>query len=322
MKQPLVSVCIPTYKRPEALESALASVVTQDYPALEIVVSDDSPDDATEAVIERARAATAVPVRYGRNNPRLKQNANVNQVFAQASGAYIVLLHDDDLFGPGAISRLMEPVLNDPRVRVVFGKQHVVDAAGNVLEEETRVRLRTFRLDRPSVAMTNPLEAGLLQQFPNDSYLIDAGLARTIGYRSEEAIGVCGDIDFGIRVGQALEPGEMVYIDEFLACYRLSPDAISTSTSSHRRDKPIATAQLYRALRALDLPAASEYARHYLLAGYIDHMVKGFALQRERLQALRLFLSSTYGWRKRISMKGAYHLALICSPELDRIRRY
>ena len=322
MKRPLVSVCIPTYKRPEALESALASVLNQDYDALEIVVSDDSPNDSAEAVIERARAATKFPVRYRRNDPRLKQNANVNKVFADAAGAYLVLLHDDDLLSPRAISRLMDPVLNDPRVRVVFGKQYVVDAGGNVLEKETRERLHTTRLDRPSVAMTNPLEAGLLQQFPNDSYLIETALARTIGYRSEEAIGVLGDLDFGIRVGQALAPGEMVYIDEFLASYRLSPDAISISTDSHRRDKPIATAQLYRALRALDLPAASEYARHHLLAGYIDHMVKGFALQRERIQALRLFLSSTYGWRKRISMKGAYHLALICSPELDRIRRY
>jgi glycosyltransferase involved in cell wall biosynthesis len=319
---PLVSVCIPTYKRPAALERALRSVIAQDYDAVEIVVSDDSPDALSEPVVERARGLTAFPIRYGRNDPKLGQNANVNRLFHEAGGAYLILLHDDDLLSPGAITQLMQPVLADPHVRVVFGKQDVIDADGTPLPEVTSRRLRTFRLDRPSVAAENPLEAGLLQQFPNDSYLIESRLAREIGYRSNAEIGVCGDIDFGIRVGQALVPGEMVCIDAFVASYRISADAISTSTANHRRDKPVATAQLYRALTALDLPASSEYARQYLLLGYIDHMVKGFALQRERSTALRLFLSSTYGWRKRLSAKGAYHLALIVSPAIDVIRRY
>jgi len=320
--RPLISVCIPTYKRPDLLELALQSVLQQNYTAIEILVSDDSPDAAAQAVIERTRGVAAFPIRYGRNPTQLGQNANVNKLFRDARGAYLMLLHDDDLLHPGAISRLVAPVVADPRVRVVFGKQDVIDADGALLPEVTHRRLRTFRLDRPSVAPHSPLEAGLLQQFPNDSYLIETNLARAVGYRSAAEIGVCGDIDFGIRIGQALAPGEMVCVDEILASYRLSPDAISTSTASHQRNKPIATSQLYRALTVLDLPAASEYARQYLLVGYIDHMVKGFALQRERVQALRLYFSSTYGWERRLSLKGFYHLALILAPELDRIRRY
>ena len=239
-RQPLVSVCIPTCNRPEALGQALQSVVEQDYGPLEIFVSDDSRDAASEPVVERARARTAFPIHYSRNEPRLGQNANVNHLFGQAGGEYLILLHDDDLLSPGAVKQLMAPVLSDRRVRVVFGKQRVIDAGGTYMPEVTRRRLATFRLDRPSVALDHPLEAGLLQQFPNDSYLIDSRLARETGYRSKDEIGVLGDLDFGIRVGRALAPGEMVFVDAFLASYRISSDALTTSPASHKRDKPVA----------------------------------------------------------------------------------
>lgn len=322
LARPSVSVCIPTYKRPQALRQALQSVIEQDYAPIEILVGDDSPDAASEPIVEQARNTTAVPIHYERHEPRLGQNANVERLFSGARGEYLILLHDDDILSPDAIRELMAPVLADRRVRVVYGKQRVIDDFGNYLPEETRKRLATFRLDRPSVAADNPLEAALLQQFPNDSYLIDTRLACEIGYRSADEIGVCCDIDFGIRVCQALTPGEMVFVDAFLASYRFSNDAISISTASHKRDKPVAASQLYRSLAALNLPPSSEYARQYLLLGYVSHMVKGFALQRQRVAALRIFLSAAYGWRRRLSLKGAYHLALIVTPEIDRLRHY
>lgn len=320
--RPSVSVCIPSYKRPQALGQALQSIIDQDCAPTEILVSDDSPDAASEPIVERARTAAAFPIRYERHEQRLGQNANVNKLFRDASGDFLILLHDDDLLSPGAIRSLMAPVLNDRRVRVVFGLQRVISADGAYLPEVTRERNASRRLDRPSVAKDSPLEAGLLQQFPNDSYLIESRLAREIGYRSKEEIDVFGDLDFGIRVGHALGPGEMAFVDEVIADYRLSPDAISINPKTQKRDRPIATTELYRSLAALNVPPASEYARQHLLLAYILHMVRGFALQRQRRTALRLFLSATYGWRRRLSPKGAYHLALILAPEIDRLRPY
>ncbi|MEL6166686.1 MAG: glycosyltransferase, partial [Cyanobacteria bacterium J06628_3] len=40
-KQPLVSIIIPTYNRPEYLNLALASAVQQTYQNIEIIVSDN-----------------------------------------------------------------------------------------------------------------------------------------------------------------------------------------------------------------------------------------------------------------------------------------
>jgi glycosyltransferase involved in cell wall biosynthesis len=322
LPRPLVTVCIPSYKRPKLLELALQSVIAQDYGAVEIAVGDDSPDDAAEPAIERARSLSTFPIRYRRNVPKLGQNANVDSLFQEARGTYLILLHDDDLMLPGAISALMAPVLDDARVRVVFGKQTLIEADGTPLPEATRALNITFGRDRESGPIDKPLEACLMQQIPNDSYLIETALARSVGCRLEDEIGVYVDIDFGIRVGQRLEPGEMWFVDAFVGSYRNSPDSISWSPVSRRIDHPTAGVALYRSVASLDLPPSSEHARQFLFRAFGNQMLKGFALQGDRATALRLFTSAAYGWRQRLSARGAYHLALIAFPGIDRLRRY
>jgi len=320
--RPLVSVCVPTYKRPALLELALGSICAQGYAPLEIVVGDDSPDDAAAAVIERVLRATTIPIRYQRHSPRLGQSRNVDDLFRRANGRYVVLLHDDDLLLPDGIAHLMGPILADPKVRVTFGKQNYIDPSGAVLTEETRAHLRLFEGERAVRAVANPIEACLLQQFPNDAYVIETQLAREVGYQSPSATVVAVDADFGIRLGRALMPGEMMFVEAFVASYRRSDDAITMSAAWRRTDHPADAVKLYRVVSALDLPASSEYARVVFLKTVIDALVKGFAKRGDRVTALRLFWSSLYGWRKRLSLRGAYHLALIAHPNIDRLRRY
>lgn len=63
--KPMVSVVIPTYRRPEMLERCLRAVIEQDFDApYEIIVADDEPSDVTLGLITRLRAeqAAAPPV--------------------------------------------------------------------------------------------------------------------------------------------------------------------------------------------------------------------------------------------------------------------
>lgn len=320
--QPLVSICVLTYRRPAILPFALASALAQEYRPLEIVVSDDSPDDATTAVVAEITATTDVPIRYTHHVPKLGLAGNHHFVYGDARGKYAVLLHDDDLLKPGAVARLMEPVLRDPRVRATIGRQEYIDEGGALLPRETAEREALIARFDPRHAVEQPIEACLMQYLSNDGFLVETALAQQLGWLSPLGSVMCPDLDFGVRLGMTLAPGEMAFVDAFVSSYRRSPDAISGTVAWRSTDAPEDMAKLYHTIETLDLPARSEYARQDLYRRAINVIVKGLALRGDRLDALRLFASRHYGWKIRLSKRGIYHLALIAWPRIDALRRY
>lgn len=48
---PLISICIPTYKRQRLLVETLKSVLNQTYSKIEIIVSDNDPKKSSEKVV-------------------------------------------------------------------------------------------------------------------------------------------------------------------------------------------------------------------------------------------------------------------------------
>lgn len=115
---PLVSVCMTTYNRAELLvERALASVLNQDYPNLEVIVVGDGCTDSTE---ERMKAVRDPRVRFI-NRPRTRElpidslarwkvagTDPANLALELAKGDLITHLDDDDEYLPGRISKLVE----------------------------------------------------------------------------------------------------------------------------------------------------------------------------------------------------------------------
>lgn len=97
---PLASIVIPTLDRPVLLRYALESCRRQTYRNVEtIVVVDGGPRlDAVEADFPEVRF-----LYMAENNPVV----STNTAFAQARGAYITLLSDDDLFFPDHVAALV-----------------------------------------------------------------------------------------------------------------------------------------------------------------------------------------------------------------------
>jgi glycosyltransferase involved in cell wall biosynthesis len=95
MNHPKVSVMIPTFNRARFLPDAVESVLAQDYPNIEIVVSDNASADATEKVMQRY--ASNGKVRYYRNDRNIGIGANWQKLlYRYAGGKYGKLLADDD----------------------------------------------------------------------------------------------------------------------------------------------------------------------------------------------------------------------------------
>ena len=95
MFKDLVSIVIPTHKRPELLKKALESALEQTYPHTEIIVVDDNSGDNTEEVV---KAFDSSKVRYFRNGSSLGGAGTRNIGIENSGGEFVAFLDDDDIW--------------------------------------------------------------------------------------------------------------------------------------------------------------------------------------------------------------------------------
>ena len=120
---PRVTVMVPTYNQAEFLEDAVASALAQDYPNLEVVISDDGSTDQTPAVVERL-AARDPRVRAHRSARNIGRVANYRRLLYElATGDWVINLDGDDCFAsPTYLGAAVRRALSDPAIALVFGK--------------------------------------------------------------------------------------------------------------------------------------------------------------------------------------------------------
>ncbi|WP_454825260.1 glycosyltransferase family 2 protein [Paraburkholderia xenovorans] len=297
----LISICIPTCNRPALLEQAIASCHAQTYGEFEIVIGDDSTEDSAQQVVERCRSRSDRPIRYERNVPRLGQASNVNRLFARAHGARLVLLHDDDLLEPDALSRLDACWQACPELTAAFGKQRVIaddgtprpDASERLNRDYRRVPGRAGRLPVPALA-------GIDQMFPNNGYLVNTVDARRIAYRPAAEVGEACDFDFGLRLSVAATA--ICFVDEFVSVSRETALSIST----HALPAMHAFAQLCES----HVPAAAQAAREDALRRVAPRAASAYARAGEPASAWRVLLSKHYPMRDRLRARFLYHVLL------------
>lgn len=98
MDDPLVSVGIPTYNRPEGLRSILTDICNQTYQNLEIIVSDNCSDKVEVQKIIREFIAKDNRIKSFRQDFNIGPAANFQFVFSTAKGEYFMWAADDDRF--------------------------------------------------------------------------------------------------------------------------------------------------------------------------------------------------------------------------------
>lgn len=93
MKDPLVSIGIPTWNRGHFLKEVIDSVTRQTYSNLEIIICDNASTDCTAEIV---RGIKDDRIRYFRNDRNIGQFPNWNLCLAKANGRYFKILQSDD----------------------------------------------------------------------------------------------------------------------------------------------------------------------------------------------------------------------------------
>ncbi|MFO1128021.1 MAG: glycosyltransferase family A protein [Rhodospirillales bacterium] len=109
---PLVSVLVPTFRRPRLLPKALASLLAQEglpTAAMEILVIDNCPDASARAIVARIALSAPAdrPLRY-LHEPRPGISHPRNAGIAAARGRYVLFLDDDQTASPGLLGAYLD----------------------------------------------------------------------------------------------------------------------------------------------------------------------------------------------------------------------
>ena len=120
--EPLVSVIIPVYNGEDFIRDAIDHIMSQNYPALEIIIVDDGSTDNTAEIIEEL----PFDIRYFKQ-PNAGPASARNRGIRDASADLLVFLDVDDLWPENNLQLLVDEMRNDPHADVIRGYAQIME---------------------------------------------------------------------------------------------------------------------------------------------------------------------------------------------------
>ena len=124
----LLSICIPTYNRPEDLKNCIYSIYQQkkiDKKSFEVCVSDNCSNFNTFNILKPFKKK--LNIRYKRNKKNLGFAMNVLKVSLMAKGEFIWFLGDDDLVAKDSLNYLLNLIKNNKKIDYFFINSNNLD---------------------------------------------------------------------------------------------------------------------------------------------------------------------------------------------------
>lgn len=214
---PFISICLPAFEKAAALERLLKSISIQQYKNFEVIVTDDSRNDAVEKIV--AAFQPQLPVQYFRNSPSLGMAGNWNAGIQKASADWIKIMHDDDWFAtPASLEKFAEKAAasNSGFIASASYQVHTPGEQGSI--ESFYTGEKELLNDLPlSLFYRNTIGSPSVTMFKKDDRLLFDKQFRWVI-----------DIDFYVRYMEQ-HNNEFEYINEPLICITRDENQVSAS---------------------------------------------------------------------------------------------
>jgi glycosyltransferase involved in cell wall biosynthesis len=270
----LVSIGLPVRNAGARVAAVVESVLAQDHPGIELVISDNGSTDETEDVC-RALAAADDRIVYHRQPENIGLLNNFSRVIEVANGTFFRWIGDDDRLAPTFVSRCLREFAEDPRLVLVTTQVMYVEPDG---------RTQTAGYDATALRSPDPIArlTEILRLLNESRLLIDplyammrrspvAALPRRNMLREDEV--------FAVKLALA---GPWGHVPEVLARRGWQPDRMKNI--ARRLDVPtwqthvsttLQCAELLRWLRRADLnPDQRAQARSAVYRMYARRQVR------------------------------------------------
>jgi glycosyltransferase involved in cell wall biosynthesis len=278
-----VSVLICTRDRSALLEGCLDSLLNGSPAPAEVVIVDQSEDQATRLAVSRRQGA-AVPVRYVRGIGKGLSRAK-NQGIADCAAAVIAFTDDDCLADPGWVEALTAPILAG-RAEAVVGRTLPEKSAGG-LEETSSV-----------------YSPGGCPVFSKRTHPWRVGGGGNFA-ASRDALRRTGDFDERFGPGAPLESAEDMDMTHRLL--RRGERIVYAPNAVIRHRSWRSAPQNRRLSRAYGIGAGGYFAKHFAAGDWISGW--RFAV-RLGIRSIHLMQAISRGDRRRMSEQAIYLVAL------------
>ncbi|MGV3758855.1 MAG: glycosyltransferase, partial [Actinomycetota bacterium] len=202
VQRDLVSVILPTHRRPDKLRRAIDSVLAQRYPHWELVIVDDG-DEAGKSVVADVGDDRIVYRQISHSGACAARNAALDV----AQGSIVTYLDDDNTLHPGWLHAVAWAFEHHPEHDVLYGAR--------LFDDEER-SLERGEGGFPWIQLEPYDRAGLEQHNMADMGVI-AHRAGIPGARFDEAFWECGDWDFFLAITEDRAP---LMLPVVAFCYR------------------------------------------------------------------------------------------------------
>lgn len=207
----LVSVCIPAFNAATTIGATLDSLLAQDYPRIEIVVSDNRSTDHTRAIVQSYADRGVRYVRHERPRPEWANDApdyvggflNWEHALSCGKGEYLCLYHADDLFAADMISTEVDLMRRHPAAAAVFTMAQMIDGDGRPIHGAV-------------ISVPKPLRGKEIFEFPEllngilqfknflaaPSVMLRASLLPSFGHFDERRCQSSADLEMWLRIAR------------------------------------------------------------------------------------------------------------------------
>jgi len=261
---PLISVVIPTFKRPQSLNRAICSILKQTYTNWEIIIVDDNNEDSTFRMdTEEFMLAYSgdLRIRYIKHKQNLGGGLARNTGVEHANGKFIAFLDDDDEFLPTKLEKQIEKfrISKFKKLGAVYCKSKTVDSSGKLL------RYSNVRVSG------NVLTSHLLRNVtPCPTIFIEKEVLKLIGGFRDLPSGQ----EYEMMLRFFAKGYEIDFVDEILVVFH-SGEYGSISTSKNKID---GTKKIYKIqekyFNYLTKPEIRKVKHSYFLSLYRQYMDK------------------------------------------------
>ncbi len=256
MNPPLVSILIPTYNRPEYLRRAVESCLAQTYRNFEIVITDNSTNDASAKMMAKYSDPR---VRYFSNDGNIGAVRSSNRAVELSQGKYIKFLMDDDLLKPRCLELMVEGLEKNPTAAMAMAPMDLIDEDDRRIYPQFYVFRRMqyryrYQVGDGFVDRKQLLRDYLIKDYPccvPSGMMFRGDPLRQAGPFDAKA-DFAGDLDMCMRIAPHYDA---FYIDEVLSSWRYT--TACHTASIHQTGLHI-DAFYYITLRCLDDPATKE----------------------------------------------------------------